>query len=133
MEICGIFSHFAKVDFKDKHDANEQYRKFLWVCNQLKKVDLDTPIRHMANSAAIINLPEMHLDMVRAGIMLYGLLPSLESLRFVNIKPIMTLKAKISSIKKILKGESVGYDRNFFTDRPTIVATLPIGYADGYS
>ncbi len=133
LDIVGIFSHFSEADSKDKQFSEEQYRKFMWVCERLDDANLIIPIKHIANSAAIIDLPETHMDMVRAGIMLYCLSPSIENIRAADLKQAMTLKARISNVKSISAGESVGYGRAYFADKPTVVATLPIGYADGYT
>jgi alanine racemase len=133
LDIVGIFSHFSEADSKDKQFSEAQYRKLMWVCDRLDNANLIIPIKHIANSAAIIDLPETHMDMVRAGIMLYCLSPSIENTRAVDLKQVMTLKARISNVKHISAGESVGYGRAYFADKPIVVATLPIGYADGYT
>lgn len=132
VKIEGIFTHFASADEKDKSFTKKQFESFQWVCAELEKADLKIPIRHAANSAAIIELPETHLDMVRAGIMLYALKPPPEALRAADLRQVMTLKARISNVKRIHAGETVSYGRTFAADKPTKVATLPVGYADGY-
>ncbi|MEL7610457.1 MAG: alanine racemase [Bacillota bacterium] len=132
IKVEGIFTHFASADEEDKSFTEKQYRKFQWVCDELIKANLEIPIKHVANSAAIIDLPEMHMDMVRAGIMLYALTPLPEALRATDLRQVMTLKARISDVKIINAGESVSYGRTFIADKSTIVATLPIGYADGF-
>jgi len=133
LDIVGIFSHFAQSDGADKCFAREQFEKFKDVCDMLGKANIHIPCRHIANSAAIIDMPEVHMDMVRAGIMLYCLSPSEGDRRSCDLKQVMTLKAKISNVKTIRAGESVGYGRTYIAEKPTVVATLPIGYADGYS
>lgn len=133
ISIEGIFTHFAIADEKDKSFTEEQYKKFQWFCRELEKINVNIPVKHCANSAAIIELPEMHMDMVRAGIMLYSLTTTSEMLRQSEFKQVMSLKTRISHIKEIQSGESVGYGRTFIAEKPTRIASLPIGYADGYS
>lgn len=130
--IEGIFSHFARADEANKEHTMIQFEKFNWVLKELKRIGIEIPIKHIANSAAIIDLPECHLDMVRAGIMLYGLYPSdYVNKDKVNLKPVMTLKASISNIKTVKAGEGISYGHSFVTNKTTKIATLPIGYADG--
>ncbi len=128
----GLFTHFASADESDKAYTIQQFEKFERVLYQLEKEGIKPNVRHVANSATIIDLPTMHLDMVRPGIMLYGLLPSREViLQNVNLKQVMTLKTKITNVKEISKGDSVGYSRKFVARGKTVIASLPIGYADG--
>ncbi len=132
--VEGIFSHFAKADEANKESAMVQFERFNWVIKELEKEGIEVPIKHIANSAAIIDLPECHLDMVRAGIMLYGLYPSDQVKKYnVNLKPVMTLKAAISNVKTVESGEGISYGHNFITNNTTKIATLPIGYADGFT
>lgn len=134
--ICveGMFSHFAKADEVNKDCTIKQFEKFTWVAKELRKKGIEIPIKHIANSAAIIDLPEYYLDMVRAGIMLYGLYPSdFVKKEKVNLKPVMTLKAVVSNVKVVNSGEGISYGHNFITSKATKVATLPIGYADGFT
>lgn len=132
--VEGIFSHFAKADEKDKDFSIQQYERFIRVINDLKKADIEIPIKHIANSASIIDMPEYNLDMVRAGIMLYGLYPSDEVNKGrVELKPVMTLKATISNIKTVPKGVGISYGHKFVTDKTYKIGTLPIGYADGFT
>ncbi len=132
--VEGIFSHFARADEANKESTIKQFNKFNWILKELKKNGIEIPIKHIANSAAIIDMPEYHLDMVRAGIMLYGLYPS----NFVNkekvlLKPVMTLKADISNVKVVKSGEGISYGHSYITNKTTKIATLPIGYADGFT
>lgn len=132
--VEGIFSHFAKADEANKEPTIIQFERFNWVIKELEKKDIKIPIKHIANSAAIIDLPEYYLDMVRAGIMLYGLYPSEQVKKDkVNLKPVMTLKASISNVKTVKAGEGISYGHKFVTDSITKIATLPIGYADGFT
>ncbi|HEX3031134.1 MAG TPA: alanine racemase, partial [Bacillota bacterium] len=134
LEVEGIFTHFAVSDITDKSFAREQFTRFLGVTEELEKRGLPIPVRHVANSAAIIDLPETHLDMVRAGIILYGLYPSDEVNKSrIDLRPAMSLKAKVSHVKEVPPGTSISYGRTYQSSGPEIIATLPLGYADGYS
>lgn len=128
--FCGIFTHFSVSDSDSKEDEDftkKQYEMFKKTCERLNEENINVGIRHCCNSAAIMRYPQMHLDMVRPGILLYG--PYIKTDK--NFKPIMTLKTKISMIKKIGKNESIGYSRKFITKKPMTIATICIGYADG--
>lgn len=130
----GIFTHFAVADAVDKTYTEGQYEKFNWICGQLEKENVKVNVRHCGNSATIIDLPNMHLNMVRAGIMLYGLKPSDEvMLDKLELKQVMSLKVRISHVKEIEAGQSVSYGRRFIADKKTKIASLPIGYADGFT
>lgn len=132
--IEGIFTHFAIADEKDKSFTKEQFDRFVWVTRRLEEEGIKIRLRHCANSAAIIDLPEMHLDMVRAGIILYGLAPSQDvELDKIDLKQAMSLKVRITHVKEIDRGESVSYGRKFIASNKTKIASLPIGYADGYT
>jgi alanine racemase len=134
LEVEGIFTHFAKADELDKTFTIEQYEKFQWTIKELENRGLNIPIKHASNSAAIIDLPEYNLNMVRGGIMLYGLYPSDEVIKEkVKLKPAMTLKAEISNIKVVPKGTGISYGQIFVTERESKIATIPIGYADGFT
>jgi len=129
----GIFSHFATSDEKDDSYTKKQFSEFLSICNQLKDKGLTIPIRHIANSAAIMMYPETHLDMVRAGIILYGFYPSDEvDKEKLKLKRVMIVKSRITLIKEI-KNRSVSYGQTYIAHDITKVATIPVGYADGYT
>ena len=131
--IEGIFSHFATSDEKDSEYTKKQFSEFMAVCDLLKKKGLDIPIRHIANSAAIMMYPETHLEMVRAGIILYGFYPSEEVNKDkLALERVMTLKSRITLIKEI-KDRGVSYGKTYIARRNTKVATVPVGYADGYT
>ena len=133
LEIIGIFSHFSTSDEEDKSYANEQLLKFTKVMADLKTLGIDIPLKHISNSGAIIDMPETYLNGVRPGIILYGYYPSNEvSKDNLSIKPALTLKAKISHVKELDKDMYISYGKTFKTNKKTIVATLPIGYGDGY-
>lgn len=130
----GIFTHFAVADAADKTYTEGQYEKFNWIYRELEKENVKINIRHCGNSATIIDLPDMHMDMVRAGIMLYGLKPSDEVMQNkLELKQVMSLKVRISHVKEMDAGQSVSYGRKFIADRKSKIASLPIGYADGYT
>lgn len=130
----GIFSHFACADEKDKSFAESQYSDFMNLIERLEARGLCIDIKHISNSAAIIDMPKCNLNLVRAGISLYGLYPSQEvSINNVELRPVMTLKAQISNIKTVPKGTGISYGQIFTTDRESTIATVPIGYADGFS
>ncbi len=132
--IEGIFTHFAKADEIDKSYTKKQFEAFTHIIDELEKKGLTIPIKHASNSAGIMEFPDYNLNMVRAGIMLYGFYPSDEVKKEnIELKPAMTLKAKVSHIKIIPKGTGVSYGQIFIADKETKIATLPIGYADGFS
>ncbi|MGE4588428.1 MAG: alanine racemase [Acidaminococcaceae bacterium] len=133
IEIEGIFSHFALADARDKTFCHEQYEKFEKAFSQIRARGIEIAIKHISNSATISELPEMQLNMVRQGITLYGLWPSDDVDRCLDYQPVMKLKTKVIFIKQIERGETVGYGRTFTAERPTKIATLPLGYADGIS
>ena len=130
----GIYTHFATADAKDKSSANRQFELFCGFLEQLKEQGVEFKIRHAANSAAIIDMPETHLDMVRAGISIYGYYPSDSvDMNKLKILPVMTLKSRIIHLKSVSAGFAVSYGSTEKTARPTVIATVSIGYADGYS
>lgn len=129
----GIFSHFASADSKDKMYAAEQFRRFQEAVAAVEARGIQIELRHIANSAAILEMPETHLDMVRAGIILYGLWPSDEVEHVIDLRPVMKVKARLSCVKDYHPGETVSYGRTFMAAREIRVGTLPVGYADGYT
>jgi alanine racemase len=132
LELEGIFTHFATADSADKAYAEDQLDLFMSFLNRLHKAGLEPPIRHAANSAALIDMPQSHLDMVRPGIASYGLYPSDEvDKKHVSLKPAMALKARIIHLKKVPAGFKVSYGSTYETRQATTVATIPVGYADG--
>jgi alanine racemase len=134
LEIEGIFTHFAAADLADKAYTKEQLVKFTKLIEELRRNGLEIPIKHAANSAALMEMPETHLDLVRAGIIMYGLYPSDEVNRSrVKLRPVMSLKAKVAYVKEVPAGFKVSYGCTHSTQNNTVIATLPLGYADGYS
>ena len=134
IEIEGIFTHFAKADEADKEYTKLQYDRFDSVVGKLAEKNINIKIKHVSNSAAILDLPQYNLDMVRPGIMLYGYYPSQEvDKTTIQLKPAMTLKARVSNVKLVEEDTGISYGHIFSTLKPSIIATIPIGYADGYS
>lgn len=132
--IEGLFSHFSTADEKDKAYTYKQFEKFNCFYNRLKEKGVNINTRHIANSAAILEMPETHLEAVRPGIILYGYYPSKEvDYNILKLKPVMSLKTNVVNIKTLPKGEYISYGRQYVTNRETTVATLPVGYADGYT
>ncbi|MFZ0134718.1 MAG: alanine racemase [Desulfobacterales bacterium] len=134
LDLEGIFTHFASADSADKRFAREQFDIFMAFLDRLKRAGLEFEVRHAANSGAIIDLPHTHLDMVRAGVSLYGMYPSAEvDRRRIDLAPVMALKARIVHLKKVPAGFPVSYGMTHTTVSPTIIATIPVGYADGFN
>ncbi len=132
IEIKGVYTHFAQSGIRDKKYTKQQLSNFYGALKIIKNANVSPEYIHCANSGALLDMPETHFDMVRPGITMYGCYPSLESSESIPLLPAMTLKTQVAFVKWIEKGESVSYGRRFFTQRQTKIATLPIGYADGY-
>ncbi len=132
--IEGLFTHFASADEADKSYTYMQFERFMSISSELTRIGIHIPVRHVANSAAVMEFPEMHLDMVRPGIILYGMYPSQQVDKTkIDLKPAMTLKSNVILVKRVETGTAVSYGRIFTTGRESIIATIPIGYADGYA
>lgn len=127
----GFFTHFATADARDLSFAREQLDRFNAFWHRLSQAGVHIPLRHAANSAAILQLPEAHFELVRPGICLYGFAPSADVGANTGLKPVMAWKAKVAHVKEIYAGETVSYGRTFQATGPTWVATIPVGYADG--
>ncbi|MBN1045216.1 MULTISPECIES: alanine racemase [Clostridium] len=134
LDVIGIFTHFSTSDETDKEYTNEQFNKFTSFIDMLSKVGVKIPIKHISNSGAIIDMPKTYLDSVRAGIILYGYYPSDEINKDnIKLKPALTLKASLTRVQELDINSYISYGKTFKTERKSIIATLPIGYADGYS
>jgi len=133
LEVAGLFSHFSSADEADKEFTLRQMAAFEDCLQRIEAAGLRVPLTHLANSAGVLDFPQAYYDLVRPGIMIYGLYPSADVSRSVRITPAMTLVTKVSHLKEVGPGASIGYGRTCCTDCPTKVATLPVGYADGYS
>ena len=132
IQIEGIFTHFAVAYEKDKSYTEEQFAKFIAVLNALEEKGIRIPLKHTANSPAILDLPHVYLDMVRPGLGIYGFYSSSEVRRVIKLKPALKFKTKIVYLKRLPAGKSISYGRTYNTASETLVATLPVGYADGY-
>jgi alanine racemase len=130
--LAGVFSHFATADAEDLGFARAQLARYETALAAIKAAGIDPGIRHLANSAAAIRLPEAGFDMVRLGIAMYGLKPSADRAWEVELQSALSLRARVSMVKDIVAGESVGYGRRFTAGRNSRIATLPLGYADGW-
>jgi len=129
IKLEGLMSHFSEADLQDKEFANQQVAAFIAIIDSLKKRKIHFNYHHMANSAAVLTLPDAYFNMVRPGIMLYGYaFPNVKGL-----KPALSLKSKIVLLKKVQKGTPISYGRTFITKRKSTIATIPVGYADGYN
>ena len=133
VELEGMFSHFALSDSRDKTYAKEQLARFELAIRKVEEKGVQIPIKHLANSAAILEMPETHFDMVRAGVILYGLWPSDEVEHVIELRPAMKVCAKLVYIKTMESGAPISYGCTFHTARQSRIATLPVGYADGYT
>lgn len=133
LDVIGIFTHFSSSDEKNKEYTQYQFNQIYNFIERLEVNEINIPLKHASNSAAIIDLPNTYLDAVRAGIILYGYYPSDEVKKDnLSIKPALTLKAKIAHVKELDSGMYISYNRTFKTSRKSKIATIPIGYADGY-
>ena len=131
-QVKGIFSHFATADAADKTYAKEQEKKYNRFCEKLTAAGGKIPMRTFANSAAVMELPSVHFDAVRPGIILYGCYPSAEVDKGqLDLKPAMSVKANIIHLKKVPAGSTIRYGRKFTASRESLIATLALGYADG--
>jgi alanine racemase len=134
IEIEGIYTHLASADARDKAHAQRQISRFGRLVKELAQKGLTPPIIHAANSAALIDMPQAHFNMVRPGIAIYGLWPSEKTDHSrVCLKPAMSIRSKIIHVKKVSKGFKISYGSTHVTQIPTCIATIPIGYADGYN
>jgi alanine racemase len=131
LEIEGIYTHFANADAEDKTHAKQQLALFTELLDRLDAENRLPQIIHAANSAATLTLPQSHFTLVRPGIALYGLCPG-PGVDDSTLTPAMSIISKITQIKWVPKGFAVSYGSTHVTDRPTVIATVPVGYADGY-
>ncbi len=133
LDAVGIFTHFARADETDKGAANTQFEKFKEFVEALEREGVTFQIKHCANSAAVIDMPQTNMDMVRLGIAMYGMYPSDEVFRDnVRLKPALELKSHVTMVKVVPAGEAVSYGGTFVTRQDTKIATVSLGYGDGY-
>ena len=133
LNITGVFTHFSNADEEDKSYAHNQINKFNLFIKDLEEREINLGIKHISNSASIIDIEDAHYNAIRPGIILYGYYPS----EYINkeklkLMPALSLKCQVIHVKELKKGEYIGYGRTFRTERDSVIATLPIGYADGY-
>ena len=133
LKIEGVFTHFAKADEADKTHVHGQIAAYQKMLTMLEERGVEIPLKHCSNSAGIIDLPEVNMDAVRAGIILYGLLPSDEVQKErIDLEPVMTLKSKVIHIKTLEKGRTISYGGTYEVTHTERIATIPVGYGDGY-
>lgn len=132
IDVEGIFTHFARADEADKAYTYEQFSRFKSFIAMVEQEGIRIPIHHCANSAASMELPEAAMDMVRLGIAMYGLYPSDEVSRSITLRPAMSLVSTVVYLKDVPAGAGISYNHTRVLDRPRRVATIPVGYGDGY-
>ncbi|HET7392481.1 MAG TPA: alanine racemase [Candidatus Binatia bacterium] len=132
LRVEGIFSHFSHAESVEGQYTRKQLKIFHHLVQRLATEGIAPPLVHLANSAATITLPEAYFNMVRPGLMLYGVYPSPEMAARISLKPVLSWKTRILQLKKVPSNTSISYGQTFITKRDSLIATLPIGYADGY-
>ena len=133
LALEGAFTHFAAADALDKTYTHAQFDVFQEVLALATQAGITIPLRHVANSAATLDLPEMHLDAVRPGIAIYGLHPSGESRPAIDLQPALALKSRVARARTLPAGSSISYGRTYVTPHALPVALVPVGYGDGYA
>ncbi len=133
IELEGIYTHFPSADEQEKGFTRQQIDDFKQLINRLEKEGIVIPCKHAANSAAILDIEDAHFNLVRPGLMLYGIYPSRHVLRDLVLKPAFSLKTRVVYLKNVSPGRSVSYGRDYVAKTPTAIATLSLGYVDGYS
>ncbi len=133
LEIEGVFSHFSHADNVAGDYTRHQVEVFRHLLEQLRAEGIVPALVHMANSAATITLPDAYFNMVRPGLMLYGVYPSPAMAGQISLRPALSWKSRVLQLKKVSAGTSISYRRTFITKRESLIATVPVGYADGYS
>ena len=133
IRIEGMFTHFAKADELDKAPANRQFERYMHFAHRLEEAGITIPLKHVSNSAALMELADMNLNLVRAGISIYGIYPSAEVSRdSMKLTPAMSIHSRIVYIKEIETGTEISYGGTFTAPHPMRIATIPVGYGDGY-
>lgn len=130
--LKGVYSHFSCADDPNSPVTLEQLQRFEEALSHFEKLDAPMPLRHLANSGGLLHFPQTHLDMVRPGILLFGIYPSPVSHRTLDLKPVLSLTSKVVYFKVVQPHHPVGYGGTWQSDHPTRVVTIPIGYGDGY-
>jgi len=132
LKLEGVFSHFSHAESVKGDYTQKQLQVFRSTVDRLRSEDIAPPLVHLANSAATISLPAAYFDMVRPGLMLYGIYPSTTMTHQVSLRPVLSWQTRILQLKKLPPGASISYGQTFITRRDSLIATLPVGYADGY-
>jgi len=132
IKVEGIFSHFATAAPLDREYSNFQIRRFQELKNQFQNMGARIPFWHISNSGGIVNLPQACFNMVRSGLLVYGLYPSDKKIPLLDVMPVLTWKSRIVSLKKLHKGESVSYGRSWIAKKEELIGVIPLGYHDGY-
>ncbi len=135
VEVEGIFTHFSKADETDPANTRRQIAEFTAFCKRIEtELGYRIPVQHCSNSAGIVRFPEANLDLVRAGITLYGLWPSSEvPQNIVPLRPVLSLYSHVAYVKTVPAGTPVSYGGTYVTEKETVLATIPVGYGDGYA
>lgn len=133
INLKGVSTHFACADEPEKPMTNNQISKFKDAIDQIKSAGIDPGIVHASNSAAIVDFPDSWIDMVRPGIILYGYYPGHDQRRTLAVKPVMEFRTEVVFLKRVAAGQPLSYGAAYVTDRETVIATLPVGYGDGYN
>ncbi|MCK5152864.1 MAG: alanine racemase [Spirochaetales bacterium] len=133
VNMKGVSTHFACADEPSKSMTNDQITKFKEALEQIKSAGIDPGIVHSSNSAAIVGYSESWIDMVRPGIILYGYYPGHDQERSLDVKPVMEFRTEVVFLKRVKAGQPLSYGATYVTDRATVIATLPVGYGDGYN
>jgi len=130
LKIEGIFTHFSESEINSFYN-DLQWKAFQNILRRIETTGLKIPLRHISNSGAIVNYPQCNLDLVRPGLITYGIHPSLETTEKIALNPVMSFKTRVALIKDFPEGYGIGYGRTFITRKPTRIATIPVGYGDG--
>lgn len=131
LKMEGIYTHFPSAEGDNKFTL-KQVDRFNFVLKKLKSKNIDILFKHACNSSATVKFKQAHFNLIRPGLMMYGVYPSLDLKSKINLNPALSLKSKITYIKEVPSGRSISYGRTFFTKRKSLIGTIPIGYADGY-
>ena len=132
LKIEGVFSHFSDAESTNEEYSEKQLRDFLSVLNRLNEADIEPALIHMAKSAALLTVPGSHFTMIRPGLALYGIYPSPQLSQEITLKPVLSWHTRVLQLKQVPEGATLGYGRSFVTKRKSVIATLAVGYADGY-
>ncbi len=132
LDFAGAMTHFAQSDELDKTVARSQIQRFQNCVNQLRQNGLTPRCLHQCNSGGVLDLPEAHLDIVRVGLLAHGIYPSLVCGRLPDLRPVMTVKARVVAIQTLVPGDTVGYGMRWRAERPSRIGVLPLGYGDGF-